>query len=502
LSDKMNLPMQQINHSLKPLPLPKKGLLVKFIVSYTILIGIVFLGGGWLLFYHVKNALDQELSKRLIGISEIVSATTPPAYLKKIQPGDEHSYLYNRLLDSLKKIQEKSGVNSIFIFDSQNRIIVDSDEEVPIGKIYLFLTLDQTELEEVWKGKSSSSILYKGKDGKFYKSGYAPIFDDQGRVIAITGVESGADFLEILTQFKKNIFLPALLIFVFIIVVSWLISRSIINPIKQLVSAMDRIGKEQDFAKVPVTTQDEIGILSGRFNEMIDNISEKDALLKERVASLERMSATVAHEIRNPLGAIELNAEFLERKSGDAKSKALTRTIIEEVKNLNKIVTDFLAFSKEPRLNKKPVILEPLLHKTLITALAAHKEIPVETSVHIPPDFPFVELDENEFRKALLNIVLNGIESMPKGGTLSITVALQEKKCSIIISDTGHGIPDSLKTKIFNPFFTTKESGTGLGLAIAHKIIAGHQGSLSFQSLINRGTEFLITLPLKGGADQ
>lgn len=493
--------MEEVSHTLKPLPLPKKGLLLKFIVSYTILIGIVFLCGGWVLFYHVKNALDQELSKRIIGVSEIVSATLPPAYLKKIQPGDEHSYLYNHLLDSLKKIQEKSGVNGIFIFDRENRIIVDSDEEVPIGKIYLFLKLDQTELEEVWKGKASSSTLYKGKDGKFYKSGYAPIFDDQNHIIAITGVEAGADFLEILTQFKKNIFLPALLIFLFIIVVSWLISRSIINPIKQLVSAMDRLGKEQAYAKVPVTTKDEIGFLSGRFNDMIDNISEKDALLKERVASLERMTATVAHEIRNPLGAIELNAEFLERKSADEKSKAITRTIIEEVKNLNKIVTDFLAFSKEPRLNKKPVVLAPLLQKIVMTARAAHKEIPVETSIFMPPDFPLVEVDENEFRKALLNIALNAIESMPKGGTLSVTVLLQEKKYTIIISDTGNGIPESVKAQIFNPFFTTKESGTGLGLAIAHKIITGHLGSLSFQSQVNRGTEFLITLPVTGGTE-
>ncbi|MBI1823157.1 MAG: HAMP domain-containing histidine kinase [Nitrospirae bacterium] len=491
--------MPKVKQPLHPLPLPKKGLLLKFIVSYTILIGAVFLGGGWLLFYHVKNALDEELSKRIIGISEIVSATTSPAYLKKIGPGDEHSYLYNHLLDSIKKIQEKSHVNDIFIFDQSNRIIIDSDEEVPIGNVYQFLKLDQTELEEVWNGKTSSSILYKGKDGKFYKSGYAPIFDDQGQIFAVAGVEAGADFLEILTEFRRNIFLPAFLIFLFIIIVSWLISRSIINPIKQLVASMDRIGKEQDYAKVLVTTEDEIGFLSSRFNDMIDHISEKDALLNERVATLERMSATVAHEIRNPLGAIELNAEFLERKTGDEKLKVITRTIIEEVKNLNGIVTDFLAFSKEPRLNRTPVALEPFLQKIIQMACAAHKEIPVKAKLEIPPDFPLIEIDENEFRKALLNITLNAIESMPEGGNLSISVTLQERKCTLILSDTGHGIPDTVKSMIFNPFFTTKESGTGLGLAIAHKIIAGHQGTLSFLSQVNKGTDFVITIPLRGG---
>lgn len=492
--------MQNITSVLNPLPpLKKKGLLVKFIVSYTILIGMVFLAGGWVLFYYVKNSLNEELSKRILGVSEIVAATTSRSYLKKIQPGDEHSILYNHVLKDLKKIREKSHVNDIFIFDHENRIIVDSDEEIPIGNSYLFLKLDQNELEEVWKGNPSTSILYKGKDGKFYKSGYAPIRDDQGLIFAVAGVEAGAEFLEVLTHFKKSILLPAFLIFVSIILVSWLISRSIINPIKQLVSAMDRLEKEHAYAKVPVVTQDEIGFLSRRFNDMIDNIREKDELLKERLATLQRMSATVAHEIRNPLGAIELNAEFLERKMPDEKTRAITKTIIDEVKNLNKIVTDFLTFSKEPRIDKKLLSLEPFLQKILNTASAAHKEIPIKGEIIVPADFPLVELDENEFRKALLNIVLNGIEAMPDGGNLKIAAAHRGNQCSILISDSGLGIPESDRSKIFNPFFTTRENGTGLGLAIAHKIIEGHGGTLSFQSEVNKGTDFLITLPLKSG---
>ncbi|MBI3605059.1 MAG: HAMP domain-containing protein [Nitrospirae bacterium] len=622
----------------KVLPAPKRSLLVKFIISYSVMIGAVFFIGGGILFYHIQRVLDEELSRRLLGISEIVAATVPPSYLNKIHPGDEHSYLFNHLLELLKKIQAKSHVKDIFIFDRENRIIIDADEEVQIGQIYLFLKLDLTELDEVWKGKTASSILYKGDDGKFYKSGYAPIYDEEGHLVAAVGVEAGADFLEIVTTFKKNIFLPALLIFFFIIFVSWLISRSIINPIKQLVSAMDRLGQDQSYSKVPVTTRDEIGFLSNCFNQMIDNISEKDALLKElyhkeqvrantfenynkyilesistgvigvdrsliittfnsaagrileipslesrgkpcfsvlggdenrlsqilmetvtgqkesggieipfvtpkgthkwlqvssaplyekenefvggsvifidlthvkklqeeikikeRLAALGEMSAQVAHEIRNPLGAIELNAEFLERKTEDEKSKVLTRNIIEEVKILNRIVTDFLAFAREPRLNKKKISLGPLLQKTADMACAAYQKIPVHTKISIPPDFPLIELDENEFKKALLNFLLNAIEAMPRGGDLALTVESRDGACAILISDTGSGIPDAVKTRIFNPFFTTKETGTGLGLAIAHKIIAGHYGTLSFTSQADKGTTFLITIPFSSG---
>ncbi|MHB8483168.1 MAG: ATP-binding protein [Nitrospiria bacterium] len=626
--------MKLFPEAVKTPPFLKKSLLMKFIVSYTILIGMVFLLGGWVLFYHIKKALDEELSKRILGISEIVSATVPLSYLKKIQPGDENSYLYTRLLESLKKIQEKSKVKDIFIFDRENRILVDADEEVSIGSVYLFLKLDLTELEEVWKGKSSTSVLYRGSDYKFYKSGYSPIYDVDGRVFAVAGVEAGADFLEILSSFKKNIFWPVLLTFLFIIFFSWLISRSIINPIKHLVLAMDRLGQKQAYSKVPVTTQDEIGYLSNRFNEMIDNISEKDALLKEmylkeqtrantfenysnyilesissgviginrhlsittfnpaaerileisakecrgkpclsvlggedtglarllvqtvqhcqesgrleipfittkgkhkwlelsaaplfengnelagaslilidltevkklqeevkikeRLAAMGELSAGVAHEIRNPLGAIEGYAELLERKMQDEKSKLLTHHIIEEVKILNRIVTDFLAFAKEPKLNFKPVKIEPVLRKTLDMACASQKDVSLKTEILIPPEFPQVDMDENEFKKALLNILLNAAHSMPNGGSLTINAQTKNGKCFILISDTGTGIPEAIQSKIFNPFFTTKETGTGLGLAIAHKIIAGHYGTLSFISQVNKGTDFMITLP-------
>jgi two-component system sensor histidine kinase HydH len=226
---------------------------------------------------------------------------------------------------------------------------------------------------------------------------------------------------------------------------------------------------------------------------------QEEIKIKERLAALGEMSAQVAHEIRNPLGAIELNAEFLERKTEDEKSKVLTRNIIEEVKILNRIVTDFLAFAREPRLNKKKIALGPLLQKTADMACAAYKKIPIHIKISILPDFPLIELDENEFKKALLNFLLNAIEAMPKGGDLALTVESRDGACAILISDTGSGIPDAVKPRIFNPFFTTKETGTGLGLAIAHKIIAGHYGTLSFTSQADKGTTFLITLPFSSG---
>lgn len=228
---------------------------------------------------------------------------------------------------------------------------------------------------------------------------------------------------------------------------------------------------------------------------------EKQVLQAERLATIGKMAAKVAHEIRNPLSSISLNAELLEDEIGSydsvntGEAKTLLKAMIAEIDRVTALTEEYLQFSRLPEAqlakgNLKQVIEEivAFLRHTL-----AQKKIEVEYRQEILPDIRF---DRAQIRRALLNIIRNAIDAMPKGGKLKIRTQQKDQKALIHIEDTGIGIPSNEIEKIFDPFFTTKDFGTGLGLAIVQQIIAEHGGQTYCNSTVDQGTTFSIILPI------
>ncbi|MCE5194246.1 MAG: PAS domain-containing protein [Nitrospiraceae bacterium] len=218
---------------------------------------------------------------------------------------------------------------------------------------------------------------------------------------------------------------------------------------------------------------------------------ESQAELRKRLSNLGEMSAGIAHEIRNPLGVIAGYAKLLSRKLDPALLPTVD-AITKEIEIMDRIILDFLSFAKPIEVVPTKINLYEMISSCFFHISTDKKNIDATIDID---KLLNISGDEVLLRQAFTNLIQNAAESMKNGGRLAFRYAQQDKYAEIEISDTGHGIPEGIKDKIFLPFYTTKEKGTGLGLAIVHKIIISHGGTISVESA-ETGTTFRLKLPI------
>jgi two-component system sensor histidine kinase HydH len=219
----------------------------------------------------------------------------------------------------------------------------------------------------------------------------------------------------------------------------------------------------------------------------------------EHLASLGRLAAGVAHEIRNPLSSIKGFAAILAGKaSGDPSAAEIARVFQNEVERLNRVVTELLEFARTPDLRPDTLEVRRLVDHTvrLVETDAAHARVSIHVEVD-PPDLQLVA-DGDRLAQALLNLYLNAIQAMENGGDLTIRALRDGQAVVFSVEDTGPGIPQDLLGRIFDPYFTTKARGVGLGLAIVHRVVEAHHGEVIVESGTSSGTRFQIRLPRNG----
>lgn len=221
----------------------------------------------------------------------------------------------------------------------------------------------------------------------------------------------------------------------------------------------------------------------------------------ESLASLTTLAAGVAHEIKNPLASMSIHLQLLRRQLNKKDEISLhlgesLDVLEEEIERLNNIVSDYL-FAVRPqdarpmRANLNELIRELVQFLRYEMEEARVRVLPV-LSASIPP----IPLDEGAMKRALLNLIKNAIIAMPNGGELKLETRKEQDSIIIIVSDTGEGIPEELQGKVFEPFFTTRDTGSGLGLTVVYKVIKEHGGDLQMDSHPDRGSTFQITLPI------
>lgn len=221
----------------------------------------------------------------------------------------------------------------------------------------------------------------------------------------------------------------------------------------------------------------------------------------EKLASIGRLAAGVAHELNNPLGAITLYGHLvLEELAKDDITRQNQKKVIEQAHRCKKIVEGLLDFARENEPEKKVLNANEVLNEIVSLIDAQGLFTDIQISLELDPDLPPVMGDKSQLQQVFINIAINASEAMESGGKFSIATAVRDNFVEIRMSDTGGGMPPEDMDKIFEPFFTTKstQKGTGLGLSVSHGIIHKHGGIIAVQSEINKGTTFTIKLPLCG----
>ncbi|HZK10928.1 MAG TPA: ATP-binding protein [Atribacterota bacterium] len=253
---------------------------------------------------------------------------------------------------------------------------------------------------------------------------------------------------------------------------------------------------------------DESGEITGMV-AVIRDITEIKDLNEEvarhkRLSALGKLSAGIAHEIRNPLSSIRGLAQFVYNSfSKTDERKEDLNTIIQEVDRLNKLVVQVLDFAKLQKPNLTRFSLNDLIGKITELFKLETKNKQINFSSELSPDISQIQADEDQVRQILMNVIINAIQAIPKKGEIKIktekTLFKGEPAIKLMIEDSGIGIPEKDFTQIFDPFFSTKDEGSGLGLSIVYKLVEAHQGEIKVESQEGEGTKFVIFLPQKGG---
>lgn len=212
--------------------------------------------------------------------------------------------------------------------------------------------------------------------------------------------------------------------------------------------------------------------------------------LRDRLSTLGEMSAGIAHELRNPMAVISGYTRILTRKADDSLKPAVA-AINKEIIVMDRIIADFLTFARPADPVFGRVDLAALIRGCVETIRESAPNIRLTID---SPEELIIKADEVFMRQAISNLLQNAVEAMSEGGVLKVSCSQDTEGILLTLSDTGHGIPDNIRDKIFLPFYTTKERGTGLGLAIVHKIIVSHGGTIGMESS-SKGTSFFISLP-------
>lgn len=289
-----------------------------------------------------------------------------------------------------------------------------------------------------------------------------------------------------------------------ILLSSWAAAR-VTRPVEQLAHAAQEVAAGNWNTYVEVTGADELGQLADSFNRMTTELlKQKERLVQsERVAAWRELARRLAHELKNPLFPLQLTVENLVRarqqipEQFDEVFRESSRTLLAEIANLNGVISKFSDFSKMPQPQFGPVRVNEVI-RSLAQLFQAQLDTPgrakIDCELQLDEDLPPVAADAELLHRAISNLVLNAIEAMPQGGTLTLRTRDDGDKVLVEVADTGTGLTADQCERIFTPYYTSKQHGTGLGLAIVQSIVSDHKGRIRVQSEPGKGTSFIIEL--------
>lgn len=401
------------------------------------------------------------------------------------------------------------------------------NENQLIGVITSGILLDDNLLQKI-KGLSDTEVVITDKKGDIISSTLREVSDSTLRSILLSGQRDkflliklplrglSGEVIGDMYILKEN-HLPILIakmhltlftLFFFISsfsgVIVFVILKRLTSPFVKLREGAERIGSGEFRHRIKVTSRDEIGELAEGFNRMAENLErlqeiEERLNQSERLASIGRFAAAVAHEINNPIGNIIGLAKLMKKDINDEALRSDIDAIIRDADRCGRIIKDLLLYSRQSPPKKEKVSLADIIKEAVNSTRKIHDSKRIEIVDEVEDELPYVNADPLQISQVLNNLIQNSIQSIESEGMITVrAVRSGSEWVEVSVEDTGCGIEEGIKDKIFYPFFTTKKvgEGTGLGLAISYSIVQNHGGEISVESKKGEGSRFVIRLPI------
>jgi two-component system, sporulation sensor kinase E len=390
-----------------------------------------------------------------------------------------------------------------FVFDKMGRYIAHSDPK----KVYLKEIFLEDEILRDVKNNLNNQKIYTNRDGVEMIAAYVTLPRmNWGVVIQQPRKEAFA----IADQMQKQIFWFVAISIVLSSMIAFIYTRRIVTPVNQLVSGIDKFSAGDLRYRIPPLGADEVSMLAERFNEMAEKLTVVQEKLKrsERLETLSKLASVLSHEIRNPLNAMVVNMQVMEREFNRSqprinKLRHYLEIVASEIQRVDDLVNNFLMVARPHKLDRKSTKIDQLIDEIIISqqAEALHLGIRINRKYHIT-DVDLL-IDEKKIRQVFLNIMINAIQAMPGGGYITIELALMNATedddqldwVVIRFCDTGKGISKEQLLQIFDFYYSTKSNGTGLGLSVAQQIVEEHGGRIEVESKVGKGSVFSVFLP-------
>ncbi|MFQ6109966.1 MAG: ATP-binding protein, partial [Candidatus Aminicenantales bacterium] len=386
-----------------------------------------------------------------------------------------------------------------FITDSEGRITAHT-----FGSTFPVELIRANQLKE---GESHHIQIIQDENGHLYRDVIVPILEGKLGFLRL-GITEGN--LIRTTNRVVLILTGMVLIFLVIGIAGAIVFASwITNPITKMSNVFETIDLNGEFRPLRIETKDEINILANKFNEMALRLQKAHDDLKqaqmsllraEKLASIGTLASGIAHEINSPLAGLKNCLVRIKKNPQETQINRYFNLMMNAIQKVEKVIIGLLNFSRREDFIFKPFDLHQSIERALSLVEYKLERSGIEVKKSYDGKLNECYGDGLKIEQVIVNLVLNAIDAMPEGGKLFISSRASDSKVSLEIRDTGVGIaPDNLG-KIFDPFFTTKEpgKGTGLGLSVSYNIIKEHGGDISVDSMRNKGTRFIIILPLQG----
>jgi len=460
----------------------RKRLLWLFVLQ----ILLVLLVSGIYLQFKLRATLEKELGARLESLAATIAGQTDASLITLLLPGDEAGRVYKSMQSKLATMATAGQLSRIVLFNPQGQVWLDSQNRLAIGEPYFRYEFDRLEIQAALADHNSPSPLFAGHDGQLYKSAYAPLRLG-GAMVGVTAVEASATFLHSIREMQMTLLQIGLASLLLAIGLSWFSSRQLTKPLQQLRRAAETLGQGDWQQPIAGSGRDEIAFLATTMEEMRKNVVQ-------RVHQQKAMMAGVAHELRNPLGGIELFAGLIQDETQEDESRQRAQRILTETGNLKALVQNFLDYAR-------PIIARPqacLVSETWQEALdLVQGEVRGKQIDFVRHGDARLWADPLHMRQIWLNLLLNAVQSIDQEtGRIELQVSVEAGACELTLTDNGRGIAAEIRDKIFEPFFSNREKGLGLGLAMVQSLIHANNGSIKLLDSDRRGARFQLLVPL------